>query len=157
MKILKEYWLYILLIFLSVVSILYGLVSPASPPKIGFANNIYSEDSLCMSQVRFSKKIIDFDTVPDDTVLKAKFMLYNVGSHPLKIKSVNPDCTCTDYFLSKDSVNSGDSILLMLIYNTKNKLGEQELYTILKMNTPEKMYKLTLKAYVEFESSFRKK
>ena len=43
--------------------------------------------------------------VPSDTILKAHYMLYNVSDNLLKIEYVNPDCSCTDYRLSKNIIH----------------------------------------------------
>lgn len=99
--------------------------------------------------MKFSTKKVDFGIVPADTVLKAIFILHNTGEQCLKIESVIPDCSCTNYLLSKEIVEVGDSVLLALIYNTKDKIGEQELQTIVKMNIREKFYKITLKADID--------
>ncbi|SHE32007.1 Protein of unknown function [Bacteroides faecichinchillae] len=149
MRRIKEYFIYLLIMFISIISILFALTKPSKekpilPIDVGLNHTF---DSI--SQVKFSGKVVNFGVVPADTVLKAKFILYNVGKYPLKIEGVNPDCSCTDYFLSDDIVSVGDSTLLVLIYSTKDKLGEQELHTIIKMNTTEKMYKVTLKADIE--------
>lgn len=98
-----------------------------------------------ITKIKFSCKKIDFGNVSNDTILKAKYYIYNTGNSKLKILSVNPDCSCTKYFLSKDSVSAGDSTLLELIYDTNNRFGEQELFTILEMNTPEKLHMLSFK------------
>lgn len=153
MRCFKEYWCYIIVIVISVSSILYTLHN-ANAPKIetkrgSFEKRSNNINDTLITTVKFSTKRVDFGIVPADTVLKAMFILYNTGEQCLKIESVNPDCSCTDYLLSKEIVEVGDSALLALIYNTKDKIGEQELQTIVKMNTREKLYRITLKANVK--------
>lgn len=106
------------------------------------------KDTIPMSNLAFSLKKVSFGKVPDDTILKAKFLLYNTGEAPLKIINVNPECSCTDYQLSKSEIIVGDSALLTICVNTQNKYGKQEIRTVLKANTPESMYLLTVLADV---------
>ena len=105
-------------------------------------------ESLPMANLFFSNKVVDFGMVPSDTILKAHYMLYNVSDNLLKIEYVNPDCSCTDYRLSKNIIQPNDSAMLTLILNTSNKIGKYELKTILKANTPGKMYILKMRANV---------
>lgn len=153
MKFFKEYWCYIIVIVVSMSSVLYALHNTNAPKietrRCSFEKMSNNIDNALITTVKFSTKKVDFGIVPADTVLKAIFILHNTGEQCLKIESVNPDCSCTDYLLSKEIVEVGDSALLALIYNTKDKIGEQELQTIVKMNTREKFYKITLKADIE--------
>lgn len=87
-----------LIIFVSIISILFALTKPSKekpilPIDLGLNHTF---DSI--SQVKFSGKVVNFGVVPADIVLKAKFILYNVGKYHLKIEGVNFDCLCTDYF-----------------------------------------------------------
>lgn len=105
-------------------------------------------EALPTANLFFSNKIVDFGIVPADTILEAHYMLYNVSDNLLKIENVNPDCSCTEYRLSKNIIQPNDSAMLTLILNTNNKVGKYELKTILKANTPGKMYILKMKANI---------
>jgi hypothetical protein len=95
------------------------------------------------------KKVFDFGIVKPDTLLNARYYLINNSDSVILINYVNPECTCTNYYVSNYSINPHDSIYIDLTLDTKNKHGEQKIYTIISANTKTKMYKLTLKANVE--------
>ncbi|MDR2811134.1 MAG: DUF1573 domain-containing protein [Tannerellaceae bacterium] len=62
---------------------------------------------------------------------------------------VNPECTCTSDYVSDYTINPHDSIYIDLKFDTKNKFGEQKIYTIINADTKAQMYKLMLKAIIE--------
>jgi hypothetical protein len=95
------------------------------------------------------KKTIDFGVVKQDTLLTAKFYLVNNSDRKIIINYVNPDCSCTKFLVSNYNINPHDSVYVDLSLDTKNRFGEQKLYTIIKAETNTKMYKLTLKAFVK--------
>lgn len=132
-----------------ILSTLHGNHDKANGSR--YASPKQAADEVLMrpdTEIKFSKRGIDFGKVPDDTILKANFTIYNVGPSYLKIKAVLPDCSCTNFLLAKDSVASNDSTVLTLIYETKNKIGKQNLHTVVEMNTREKLYMLSLQADV---------
>ncbi len=100
------------------------------------------------TSIRFINKIVDFDTVSQDSVVISKFSLINTGRNKLIIKSVLPDCNCTDFELNRDTILPTDTCMIWLRLNTYNKYGSVKSYTILRVNTEEEVYKLTLKGYV---------
>lgn len=57
-----------------------------------------------LTDIIFKNKIYDFGKVSNDTILSAKYYFKNIGTNNLIIEYVNPDCICTDYFLSKDTI-----------------------------------------------------
>ena len=93
-------------------------------------------------------KVVDFGIVKEDTILNARYYLMNKGNTEIKINYVNPDCSCTDYYVSNYTIKPNDSIFVDLSFDTKQKYGVQKLYTIISADTETKMYKLTLKAII---------
>ncbi|MDE5417934.1 DUF1573 domain-containing protein [Labilibaculum sp. DW002] len=104
-----------------------------------------------LSSLIFINKYIDFGKVRQDTLLIGKYRFYNSGSDTLFIKYVNPDCSCTGYSLSNDTIQPLDTAFIELKFDTKEKLGFNKIYTTVRANTQTEFYKLTLKAYVEEE------
>ena len=100
------------------------------------------------TDLQFLEKKIDFGSAPQDTILFARFHFINTGNNNLYIKSVDPDCTCTGYYINKNGIPPGDTAYIQLEYNTKNKYDDQKVYAIVEANTNIKMYKLTLKANI---------
>lgn len=110
---------------------------------------IDSQDSIAQTTLKWKNKICDFGIVKQDTIISAQYTFYNTGDKELIILYVNPDCNCTSYELSRKKIPINDSAFIKLSLNTQNKIGKQHLYTTVCANTKARMYKLTLKAYVE--------
>ena len=95
-------------------------------------------------KLKFLNKVHDFGTVYRDTTLSARYTFVNVGTEPVHIESVHPDCMCTKYELNRRDLMPGDSAYITLFLNTENKLGSQQIYSVVRADTYERMYKLTL-------------
>lgn len=95
-------------------------------------------------KLKFLNKVYDFGTIYRDTTLSARYTFVNVGTEPVHIESVHPDCQCTKYELSSPELMPGDSACITLFLNTDNKLGPQRIYSVVKADTYVRMYKLTL-------------
>ncbi|MFV2016515.1 MAG: DUF1573 domain-containing protein [Candidatus Heimdallarchaeota archaeon] len=99
-----------------------------------------------LTNIKFDTKLVDLGEIKEgDTTLTGRYIFKNTGSHPLLIEYVNPDCTCTDYEFTKDTISIGDEGFINLTYNIKNKIGNQKLYAVVKANTDASFYKLILK------------
>ena len=111
-------------------------------------NIVESEAQEEITDLIFFDKIYDFGLIKHDSIVTALYTFINTGEHNLIIKSVNPDCTCTGYTLSKDTIMPNDTAFIQLTLNTHDKFGEVKAYTIVTANTEDKLYKLTLKGDV---------
>lgn len=100
------------------------------------------------ANLEFRNKIFDFGKVNQDTLLSAKYYFSNISDDSLIIYYVNPDCICTEYSISNDTIMPGDSAFIKLTLNTSNKSGEQKIYSTVCANTKTRMYCLILKANV---------
>ena len=101
-----------------------------------------------LSEMKFINKRFDFGDVSNDTLLIADFNFVNIGNNDLIIKYVNPDCTCTGFFLSNDTICPGDTAIIQLQLNTEDKHGFVKIYSTVRANTLTRFYKLTLTANV---------
>lgn len=142
----KERIIYVIIIIVSIIGIAIPIIKDLFPETSSLE---LEDDELPLAKLELSRRVVDLGDVPEDTILKAKYMLYNTSDNLLEIEYVNPDCSCTDYKLSNHSIHPKDSALLTLFLNTANKIGSYELNTILKANTPEKMYMVKMKARVK--------
>ncbi|HRW62313.1 MAG TPA: DUF1573 domain-containing protein [Bacteroidales bacterium] len=111
-------------------------------------DNLIAQFSDPISDLKFDNKYKNFGKVNPDTLLTARFEFINIGDNPLIIYGVNPDCSCTDYYVSEDTIYSGEEAFIDLILNTKGKYGKQHIYAVVKANTDAKLYKLTLEAEI---------
>lgn len=132
---------------LIMVFIIYTFNSCSRKPQKQITIN--PQDSVVKSDLKWKNKIYDFGNVKQDSIISAKYTFYNTGDKELIIFYVNPYYSCTSYELSRKRVPINDSAYITLNLNTKNKIGKQHLYTTVCANTEARMYKLTLKAYVE--------
>ena len=90
--------------------------------------------------------------VTSNTLLVAEYNFINTGGHNLEIEYINPDCTCTDYKLSSKRVAPREQGTIQLVFNTEDRIGQQEIFAIVKANTEDRFYRLLLKADVEDSS-----
>lgn len=100
------------------------------------------------AELTFNRKIVDFGECTDDTLLKTSFPFSNTGTSALIIKYINPDCSCTDYWLSHDTIQPGATGYIELYLSTNNKFGDQKIHAIICTNTEARFYKLTLLASI---------
>ena len=134
----------IFLCFVLLVSCYYNY--DGNDQKKNKARLLYTTDTL--ADATFLNKIVDFGEVTGDTILTAKYILKSSGVHDLVINYVNPDCSCTNYSLSKDTIMPGDSAIILLEFSTKERLGPQKIYATVSTNTLDRFYKLILKVNI---------
>lgn len=111
--------------------------------------HIYNSSEVNNSDLKFINKVVNFGILPKDTIVNAKYLFTNTSTKKLIINSVNPDCTCTGFNISKDTVPPKDTAYITLHFNTANKYGSQKIYAIVNANTKVKLYKLMLIAKVK--------
>ena len=99
--------------------------------------------------LKFSKKVFDFKTVSEGEILKADYVFKNPSKDTLRIEYVNPECSCTSYELSSETIPPNGDGYITLVFDTKDRVGKNASYAVVKANTKTKLYKLTLKATVE--------
>lgn len=97
-----------------------------------------------LSDLTFSTQQYKFKNVKTDTILQYTFILKNTGNDTLFIESINPNCLCTNYYLSKKVIMQQDTAKIILTIDTKNKIGFYEINTIVTANTPKKYYLLKI-------------
>lgn len=97
-----------------------------------------------LTELSFNTKQYKMDSIQSDTILQYTFILKNIGDKPLFIRSINPSCLCTSYYLSKKEITQQDTAKIVLTVNTKDKKGFYEINTVVIANTKEKYYLLKL-------------
>ena len=107
-----------------------------------------SKDTLPLSDLTFLRKRVNFNIVPKDTLLQARYPFVNIGKKDLIIEEVTPDCTCTGYFISKKTIHPGDSAYILLKYSTRDRFGEAKVYATVTANTPTRLYSLEILAKI---------
>ncbi len=98
------------------------------------------------TEIESSELDIDLGEVEIGKTISQKYVMRNSGDQPLVVMAINPDCNCTDFKISKWKADPRDSVVVSLFVNTADKkAGETELTTVMKVNTEERFYLLTLR------------
>lgn len=108
-----------------------------------------NSDEDIKSSIEFSKKIIDFGTLSNDTNVQALFFIKNIGIANLIIEDVSPECSCTGYKLDNDTILPGNSTKLLVHFSTKGKgEGLQRKAIIIRSNTEKEFTTLFIKCNI---------
>jgi len=76
--------------------------------------------SVAAPRIQFATNTFEFGKVPVGTIVRANFVLTNVGTAPLEIKDVRPGCGCTTAGAWDQWVEPGKTTTLALQLNTAN-------------------------------------
>jgi len=106
--------------------------------------NTKFKSSRNLTKIKFFNKRVDFGYVNSDTLLTGKYIFMNSGNFDLIIDYVSPDCSCTDFYLSKKSIKPGDTAYILLKLLTKSKFGNEKIFATVSANTEERLYSLQL-------------
>lgn len=91
----------------------------------------------------------DIGDVSSDTIVTLNYTMKNVGEDSLHVLFVSPDCNCTGFRLSRQSAGIGDSIILSLDVDMKNKRkGIFMLNTVVGLNTKQRLYRISVEGNV---------
>lgn len=111
-------------------------------------NDVVRLDSLWQkvppTQVRIHNPVRNIGQIQKGGLIAEEFIIENIGSNPLSIWEVIPDCTCTNYSISETNVPMGSHTILTLFVDTKNRVGTNSLNTLISLNTNEKNHILLL-------------
>lgn len=92
---------------------------------------------------------IDIGQVKSDTVLSFNYKMINIGQDTLQVLFISPDCNCTYYNISQKKAVVGDSIMLKLKIDMRNKQkGRFMLNTIVGLNTNQRLYTIIVEGDV---------
>jgi len=102
------------------------------------------------TRIEFSKRIIDFGALSNDTDVQAEFSIKNIGAVNLIIYEVSPECSCTGYKLDNDTILPGNFTKLLVNFNTKGKgEGLQRKAIIIRSNTEKEYNTLFIKCIIK--------
>jgi len=132
------------------LSLLAGCVSTPTSNELEKLSN---SDSMPLTELKFLTRRVDFNKVPVDTLLVARYPFVNIGEKDLIIMEVVPDCTCTGYTLDKKRISPGDTGTILLRYSTKDKFGEAKVYATIAANTPTRLYSLEIAASIKTQEN----
>jgi hypothetical protein len=143
----------------AIVNVVRFFISRSSERVIVDNNNASSEEGqiidirgMAPTNLEIIPEVIDFGTVVPDTVLEAKFSILNTGSELLYLQRLKADCICTSAETDKAFASPGDSIIVTLKLNTKDKEGNTVVYATFMANTTTVLHKIRMRAKVQEES-----
>ena len=92
-------------------------------------------DTVNIPKLFFPESRYNFGTVSEGDSVIHNFSFYNRGNAPLLITNVASSCGCTVPKLYKSKLEPGDSSILRVVFNTKDKINEQEKKITIYANT----------------------
>jgi len=108
---------------------------------------VFSQQSA--PQISSPNRFHNFGDLREGQIVSHSFIIKNTGTDTLKIFNVRTSCGCTAAEMPKKILAPGDSTVLRVTFNTKNKKGAQQKYIYLTSNDPQTpKFKLVLKAEV---------
>lgn len=119
----------------SIILFLYTFILPI----------IFTNENI---DITINNKFRNLGKVTAGSILVERYYITNNTSTNIKILKVNPECSCTDFYVSSYEIMPHDSIYIDLTVDTTHKQGNQTIYTIVKTNTKTAMHKLALKVFV---------
>lgn len=107
--------------------------------------------SIAFSQAKFDvdKSTHKFPKTKQNIVLKHAFEVTNTGDQPLIISDFKVACTCTKVILPTKPIAPGETIQLIVTFDTTGKSYFQDRIIYLATNTPKGEEKLRIKVMVE--------
>lgn len=83
------------------------------------------------------KSKIDFGEPEQGEMAAVPLAIRNPGSSPLIIRRVYSACSCLEFKMSRDTIPPGESENLLVIYNTRGRLGKELKEFHIIANTPK--------------------
>ena len=93
---------------------------------------------------------LDMGHIKQNAVATQQVSLLNTGKESLSVRSVQTNCTCVTASVDKKSIKSGESAIVKISFNPKDRKGTQTKSVTIYSNDPQaSVQRITLTAYVE--------
>jgi hypothetical protein len=92
-------------------------------------------DTTQVAKMTFEITEFKFGEVPEGEVVEHDFAFTNTGSQPLLITKARSTCGCTVPSYSEDPILPGESGVISVAFDTKNKYGRQRKPITITANT----------------------
>lgn len=90
--------------------------------------------------LKLKTSIVDVGTISGDSIVEARFTIYNTGSEPMSILRINSDCNCTVPSYSREPIAPGDSVDFEVRYDPRGYRWGQFRRTLRIRTTAPKPY-----------------
>ena len=106
-------------------------------------------DTVNIPKLYFPESNYDFGFVIQGDSIVHEFPFYNRGKAILLITNVSSSCGCTIPKIYKDKLQPGDSSILKVVFNSKDKIDYQEKKITIFANTFPPETEVLLSGYVK--------
>jgi hypothetical protein len=101
------------------------------------------------TEITFEKDRFNFGKIEAGEVVNYDFKFTNTGKHDLIISAARPSCGCTVPDYPKYPVRPGESDVIKVQFNSKNKKGQQDRSVTIVANTRPSETKIYITGTVE--------
>lgn len=111
---------------------------------------VYSQEGESLKQpiAKFNSRFLDLDKVYIGEIVIDSFIVSNIGSAPLIIKDVKPNCGCTVTEYTKQPIMSNKEGFIKVKYTAGSHVKKFVKSLVVITNTYEKNYFLMIKGEV---------
>ncbi len=97
-----------------------------------------------------SKTMIELGTIKEGEKRALSVQIYNKGKEVLKIRKIEPNCSCLTVEVSSIEIEPGKSTEMNLTFDTSQRKGNQQKAVTIYSNSPKNpVSRVTLKSYVQ--------
>jgi hypothetical protein len=115
-----------------------------------YFGDLKPEDLAKAPRLQLASTSLDFGRVASDGVLNREVAITNTGKKELLIKSVQGNCTCVAVSSAKTSLKPGESTMVKVTFNAKDRKASQNKAVTIYSNDPQNpVQRFTFTAYVE--------
>lgn len=112
--------------------------------------NLKPEEMAKAPQLRLAASSLDFGRIRPNATSVREVHFLNTGKRELDIRSVQGNCTCISASASKTSLKPGESSIIKIEFNPKERKGTQQKAVTVYSNDPQNpVQRVTFTAYVE--------
>ncbi|MFV0503581.1 MAG: DUF1573 domain-containing protein [Lachnospirales bacterium] len=108
---------------------------------LGQANHKGKKEAV---ELEINNRNFNFVDAKQDTLISKTFVFKNISKKDITLSISSASCTCTKTELNKKKLMPGEEGELLMQFDTKNKVGESKVYTIIEANTKQKFYKFLI-------------
>jgi hypothetical protein len=124
--------------------------------KVNAVKERPAPDAGPTTKMTFEQDVFNFGEISQGELIKNVFVFTNTGKEPLIISNAKGSCGCTVPEFPKDPIMPGEKGQLLVVFNTKNKKGNQSKRVTITANTEPVNTYLSIKGKVNSESGNEK-
>lgn len=115
-----------------------------------YFGDLKPEDLVKAPRLQLASTSLDFGRVASNNSLVREVAITNTGKKELQIKSVQGNCTCVTVSAAKSVLKPGESTMVKVTFNAKDRKASQNKAVTIYSNDPQNpVQRFTFTAYVE--------